>query len=149
MPASGSGGVPRRGWGRKQTDRYEQCEVVNASGEKLGFLLINTHAAAESIDAHCTRCGVRLNRKYREHKRRPGHHQGRPAGALLAWLFLKCEGQDTVHKDKFNPTELTLATRVRARTIGQSDPRLAPIFEKERAPRDAEIEQGGEPAELV
>jgi hypothetical protein len=139
----------RRGWGKKLQDKYESCNVIDLSNRKLGVLLINTHPQAESIDAHCGRCGGRLNRKYRAHKSRPSHHQGRPAGSLLAWLYLDCGGNEDVHKNRYDPLELPHESRINARAIGEADPTLAPIFAKERDPRDCELEYLGEPVPLA
>ena len=56
-----------------------------------GKVVVN--APAGSIDAHCL-CGVRVNRTY---KARPPHHQGRPLGTLVAFLWC-CPGDAAAHR---------------------------------------------------
>jgi hypothetical protein len=118
------------------------------SGQKRGKLVINTHPDAESIDAHCGRCGAKVNRKYRQHKKLSNHPQGRPCGALLCWLFLECPGEAGRHKESYNAEELSLEARMNARVIGEADPNLAHVFRKERDPRSAEVDTLGEPVLL-
>lgn len=101
-------------------------------------------ACAQGLDAHCGRCGAKLNRRFLERTGRgvdATHPQGRPLGLLLAWLQEPCGGDALVHRSRV--TTVTAAERIAARAWGQTVGSLGPLFERER-PRRA-----GEPAEPV
>jgi hypothetical protein len=122
-------------------DRYDRSQV----GEQ-GFILINDHPQALSLDAHCTECGVRINRRYREHaKLGSRHQQGRPMGSLIAWLLIDCEGAER-HRAMYSEAYLPLVIRQQARAWGQGEPHLANCFAKERDPFGFE---GDEPEKLA
>ena len=89
--ASGGGSANAgHGWrGRRQRHSPYYCGEVAGCGK----ILINTHRSATSLDAQCSRCLRRINRKYRPHASRgEAHQQGRPMGSLISWLQLTCNG---------------------------------------------------------
>jgi len=120
--------------GRHGGPAYERYDI-----DAVGYILINEHPNSRSLDAHCTTCGCRVNRTYRE---RPGarerprgrrHHQGRPMGTLLAWLRLPdgCPGEENAHRAALQG--LTWQMRDNARQWGHLSGRFQPCFNQERA----------------
>jgi hypothetical protein len=139
-------GRPGRGWGRQRgVDRYPAVPVRGDAGEPLGRILINSHASAQSLDAHCSRCTARVNRTFRP--RAAGRSaQGRPLGALLAWLQVPCIGGAVEHRALWSSEALPFARRVAARASVQDDPDFASLRDMERPPWPGE---GLEPELLV
>jgi len=113
----------------------------------FGYITINKNINAMSLDAHCDRCRGAINRKFEEHaklgSRRP---QGRPMGALLAWLRLECTGDPDVHRALYDPINLPHVLRLEAREWGHNLGTLRSCFAAERQPFAHEV--GLEPLEL-
>jgi hypothetical protein len=147
--APGSPEVVRHGWGLRSVDRYQAAQVLDSStGTVLGRVLLNTHPQAMSLDGHCQRCGCRVNRRFLGRKGvRPGSHpQGRPLGALVAWLRRPCEGDQQGHRALWTAEELSLERRQEARQWAEGRVDFAALLERERAPGPGEP---SEPLSLV
>ena len=131
-----------KGWkGGPKHANYRRGQVKSdTTGFDYGYILLNTHPDAMSLDAHCTRCGAKVNRKFREHRAfGAAHHQGRPMGSLIAWLRLRCTGQ---HKADYCDEKLPFSDRARARTWGEGQEHLRFLFQEERQkfPHEAHAE---------
>ena len=115
LPPEGAEGKGR-GKGRGKHARhapYQLWEVFDRHNVKRGIILLNT--GDESLDAHCSSCGLRVNKKYRANPRRPDTGpQGRPVGTLASLLTRKCRGL-AAHRAKFGAHKLTLRRRKRGR----------------------------------
>lgn len=106
-----------------------------------GRIVINLHPSAQSLDAHCDRCGARVNRKFLANPSRREAPQGRPMGSLLAWLRQDCTGSPAEHKALLDAFVLDYRTRLAAREWGQGLGTLADCFAKERQPWPSEGEE--------
>ena len=143
--ASGGGSANAgHGWrGRRQRHSPYYCGEVAG----CGTILINTHGSATSLDAQCSRCLRRINRKYRPHASRgEAHQQGRPMGSLISWLQLTCNGDYNAHWLAYTPDKLPFEARLAARRWGVASGALTACFAKERHPIDFE---GEEPERLA
>ena len=121
-----------KGWkGGPKHAGYAQGKIRSeTTGYQYGYILLNMHPDALSLDAHCDRCGAKVNRKFREHRKYgAAHHQGRPMGSLIAWLRLRCTGQ---HKADYCDEKLPFSDRARARTWGEEQEHLRFLFQEER-----------------
>ncbi len=144
--ARGKGEGKARGYGARTTvEIYYAAAVRGIDGKVVGKIIINTHPKSESLDAHCNICDCRINKKYRQHKNRPSHQQGRPMGSHLAWLCLKCLGDASSHRAMWDAAELPFVRKAKARTEGSQEDELQPCFAVERDTRPEEIADGGEP----
>jgi len=126
---------------------YNYGRITGESGFRYGKILHNTHVNSLSLDAHCDRCGDKVNRRFREHGSRGiAHHQGRPMGSLIAWLKLECRGSG-LHKLDYCVKKLPLTDRASARGWGYGQAALRFLFEaeRERFPH----EEGDEPSQLA
>lgn len=132
-----------RGWGARAVGNYEYAPVTGANGAEAGRILINLHPQAQSLDAHCGTCGSRLNRRFLARagagERASAHPQGRPMGALVAWLRLPCHGSRDDHRASY--AELSLQERQEARAWAQAQLAFQPLFERERPRRAGEGEE--------
>lgn len=128
---------PGRGWqaaGARQMP-YEYGVVTD-----LGRIVVNFHESAMSLDAHCSHCTAKLNRKFLGSARRPeSSPQGRPMGLLLCWLMQSCNGDASHHRRAV--ASLSLEDRMAARIWGMSLGTLDMCFAKERPPRRDEDEE--------
>ena len=133
-PEASGGGSANAGPGwrarRPRHSPYDHGEVADC-----GKILINTHESATSLDAHCSRCTRRINRKYRAHASRgEAHQQGRPMGSLISWLQLTCNGDYNAHWLDYKPHKLPFEARLAARRWGVASGALTACFAKERPP---------------
>jgi hypothetical protein len=113
-----------------------------------GKIIINTHANAQSLDAHCGRCKAKTNRRFLA---RPGggeHHQGRPLGSLIPWLDEDCHGDRAWHRSRYTDAALPNMQRVAVRAWAVSLGTLDAAFAKERPARPQE-QPSGEPVPLA
>jgi hypothetical protein len=143
------GGRGGRGWQNAGARHpgYNYGRITGESGFSYGKIVHNTCVNALSLDAHCHRCGDRVNRRFREHGSRGiAHHQGRPMGSLIAWLRLECRGSG-LHKLDYCAEKLPLTDRASARGWGYGQAALRFLFEaeRERFPH----EEGDEPSQLA
>lgn len=121
-----------KGWqGGPKHANYDRGQVESdTTGYNYGYILLNTHPNAMSLDAHCARCHAKVNRKFREHGAfGAAHHQGRPMGSLIAWLKLRCTGR---HKADYCDKMLPFSDRANARAWGQRQECLQFLFKEER-----------------
>ena len=143
----------RRGWAdrQRQVDRYTSAAVLDDFGARLGRILVNEHLSAQSLDAHCGRCSARVNRRYLPRKGPAGpsgarQAQGRPVGALVAWLRQPCQGDACAHRAAWSSDVLTLQRREAARAWAEGQDCFSPLLQRER-PRGPE--EPPEPRGLV
>ena len=129
--------------------RYEFENIFHKeSGELLGVIRVWT--GGFSLTARCQKCKARKNRKYEEFagdnpSSRP---QGRPMGALLAWLHLPCTGIGGDHSSQFTDEALPFDDRRNCRLHWYGFG-LDTQFHAERDPWPAEREEDGyEPLQL-
>ena len=134
-----------RGRGRGRGDAYLFENIKNeANTDVVGRILINPGG---SLDAHCNRCTLRINRRRFPHPSRHGVPQGRPLGALIAILWEDCDGNEGTHRGKYTDGHLTFPKRHRARLWAAGGGVPAHLLEQEERPaRDDEPD--GEPLAL-
>jgi hypothetical protein len=107
-----------------------------------GYICISK--GTQSLDAHCTACSGKVDRKSlrRLRARAPNTRaQGRPMGLLLAWLESPCPGEATDHRAVLK--HLPYATRKDARLRAVASGDFADALDAERSPNTSESE--GEP----
>ncbi len=99
------------------------------------------------IFARCSKCKCCMRRSYEQSKREPEKYpQGRPLGALAAWLHLECGGDPEVHKAMFTDAYLPYDNRWYYRQCCKKDEDFVPLFCLERGRFPWEIAEGyGEP----
>lgn len=128
---------PRPGGAReKKGDRYER--VACGGGE------IVVNMSNKSLDAHCLICSASKDRKWTERARArapSSKAQGRPLGAFFAWLHVDCNGDPLLHSAQYAGSSHEVRAGWRRHYRG--DPLFQTLFDKERPPRDEEID--GEP----
>ena len=147
-PAPGGGkgcgkgkGKGKGGKGGKAHHPGYYSEILEGpDGAQLGEIKINEHPSAMSLDAHCWRCGIRRNRKFRAHPTNAASPQGRPMGALLAFLKYNCGGVYADHEAHYSEEHLTYKRRRKARRRARASGRWRTHFERERDPRTDEDE---------
>lgn len=134
----GGGGHGGHGWGVGPAHGpYQRCRLPGGEG----FILINEHPNAVSLDAHCAVCGCRVNKKFMAHRRLGARSsQGRPMGGLILWLQKGCTGNPVDHRRLWCADQLVWADRRHARAWGMAQAALAPAFAKERHAWDHEAE---------
>ena len=123
-----------RGWrGVRGVAAYDALAVGD-----YGTIKINLNPRSMSLDAHCSQCGAKKDKRFLPHPRRHEAPQGRPCGALIAWLRA-CPGTSPHdHKALYNAEELTHARRSRARAWGNGLGTLDEAFDRERPPWPSE-----------
>jgi hypothetical protein len=109
----------------------------NPSEPAVGFILINS--GANSLDAHCGRCGSRKNRTFKPH-RNPNIGQGRPMGSLIAWLHM-CPGSKAGHDAVFNREHLSHEVHSHWHQWGRQFASLRLLFNLERPSFDGEDDE--------
>jgi hypothetical protein len=148
-PAVGKGKGRGRGKGRRAPPGgYDAIPYGN------GYLKVRPSDA--SIDAHCTKCGNKVDRKSRAYDGDSTaikfRSQGRPVGFLLLWLQYDCEGDRGAHgragKHWSLLPGLKYADRCRLRQEARDRPELEDVFKAERDPWHEELGTG-EPHGLV
>ena len=130
----GRGWRAARGGGRVPYQHYDYGH---------GYFIIRPDApTGPSIDAHCSQCECKLDRKSRPHP----HHdrsftwkaQGRPLGMQLLWLAFDCGGDRDRHKEELKKwaevTGYRYEDRCTAREAAMTLPSLAEVFDMERDP---------------
>ena len=118
---------------------YPCEEVYGLDGLPKGKLLLSPSG---SYDAHCSRCPLRVNKKYTAHARLADRcPQGRPLGTLICLLWQGCDGDPGVHRGKLNPETLTFDARRGAREW-RVENLSAEFRSHERPPRVTELPHG-------
>lgn len=140
-PLPGGGKGRGKGKGKKANHPGYYSEILRGpDGAELGEIKINEHPSALSLDAHCWRCGIRRNRKFRPHPTNNASPQGRPMGALLAFLAYECHGDYADHDSHYSEEYLTYKRRRKARRRARASGQWSTHFERERDPRTDEDE---------
>ena len=114
VPAKGAAKAKAKAKGKVGAPRatYHRDNVYHrVTGVLLGHIRI--FAGDHQLTARCQCCGYRKNAKYRPWGgRNPERYaQGRPMGALLAWLHLPCPGQPWAHAALWSLLHLPHDTR--------------------------------------
>jgi len=115
--AAAGGGRGRKGHGKgrgRGGPAYPDVAIhaEDAAATLLGNIKLNV--GADSLDMHCSRCGLRVNKKRSPHPTR-FTNQGRPLGTLLALLREGCAGNMNDHRAKYSDDVLTYVKRRDAR----------------------------------
>ena len=101
-PDEGDEGGGRKGWCGKRGGKAYPTFIVPYRDGRPGIAgRIKWNKARHSLDAHCPRCKVKVNRTYEAAFDKDGNEvgsQGRPMGRHIALLQCACMGIRIVHK---------------------------------------------------
>jgi hypothetical protein len=138
----------RRG-GRRGARYHSEFVLCPETGRPMGEIYVNP---AGSLDAHCSRCPLRVNRMGLAHPKILNHRQGRPLGTLVAILLESCDGNQVAHRAKVGDASiLTHARRLWCRAYATFGPRALSdeLLGAEIRPPNAVVDVDGEPLQIA